>query len=295
MTEDEDPDGDGDPTDDDTDGDGTPDYLDDDDDGDGIPTADEDANGDGDLTNDDDDGDGIPNYLDDNYNPFFTSTPLLVATEDAVYSYDVAADDLDTGDVLTLTAPTLPDWLTLTDHGDGTATLAGTPLNSAVGDNTVILRVADVDGDFATQPFTITVSNVNDPPVAVDDAFLGYKGYAIDVDVLENDHDPDMGDTLTVSYYDLTSIEGGPLTCTPAGLCTYTPPNGYTGLDTFTYTVSDVMGELDTATVTITVTNQVPGLGYVIYLPMVQKQSFSMTVALMGKPAKLLQAPVIKF
>jgi hypothetical protein len=59
----EDPDGDGDPTNDDTDGDGIPNYLDEDDDGDGMTSCAEDRDGDGDPTNDDSDGDGIPDYL----------------------------------------------------------------------------------------------------------------------------------------------------------------------------------------------------------------------------------------
>ncbi|MCB9593272.1 MAG: thrombospondin type 3 repeat-containing protein [Sandaracinaceae bacterium] len=65
LTRDEDPDGDGDPTNDDTDMDGTPNYLDDDDDGDGVPSCMEDANGNGDPTDDDADGDGIPDYLEE--------------------------------------------------------------------------------------------------------------------------------------------------------------------------------------------------------------------------------------
>jgi len=60
----EDPDGDGDPTDDDTDEDGTPNYLDDDDYDDGLVSCDEDPDGDGDPTNDDSDEDGEVNYLD---------------------------------------------------------------------------------------------------------------------------------------------------------------------------------------------------------------------------------------
>jgi Mg-chelatase subunit ChlD len=60
----EDPNGDGDPTNDDTDEDGTPNYLDPDDDGDGIPTKDEDVNGENTSLDDDTDGDGTPNYLD---------------------------------------------------------------------------------------------------------------------------------------------------------------------------------------------------------------------------------------
>ena len=63
LTIDEDPNGDGDPTNDNTDGDGSPNYLDNDDDGDGVLSCLEDANGDGDPTNDDADGDGIPDYL----------------------------------------------------------------------------------------------------------------------------------------------------------------------------------------------------------------------------------------
>ncbi|MEZ4235383.1 MAG: hypothetical protein R3F59_04330 [Myxococcota bacterium] len=48
----------------DTDSDGIPDYLDPDDDGDLCPTAGEDPNEDGDPTNDDSNGDGIWDYLD---------------------------------------------------------------------------------------------------------------------------------------------------------------------------------------------------------------------------------------
>ena len=49
----------------DTDLDGIPNYIDSDDDGDGILTKNEDPDGDGDPTNDDTDGDGTPNYLDE--------------------------------------------------------------------------------------------------------------------------------------------------------------------------------------------------------------------------------------
>lgn len=73
----EDPDGDGDPTNDHTDTDGTPNYLDDDDDGDGLSTCSEDANGDGDPTNDDADGDGIPNYLEPDSDDDCTLRPTI--------------------------------------------------------------------------------------------------------------------------------------------------------------------------------------------------------------------------
>lgn len=92
-----------------------------------------------------------------NIAPLFTSAPVIAATQDALYDYIATAGD-DNGDVLTITAPTLPAWLTLVDHGDGTATLAGTPANANVGDYLVVLLVADSEGAFAEQEFVITVS-----------------------------------------------------------------------------------------------------------------------------------------
>ena len=93
--------------------------------------------------------------------PVFTSTPVLTATQGVTYTYAVAATDPDLpyGDVLTVTAPiTLPAWLTLTDHGDGTATLSGIPTNAHIGSHPVTLKVTDSGGLFAEQSFTVTVT-----------------------------------------------------------------------------------------------------------------------------------------
>ena len=69
--------------------------------------------------------------------------------------------------------------------------------------------------------------------------------------MLTNDSDPD-GDSLTVT--DETDGDDGDASCTPAGICTYTPDAGFTGDDEFTYTISDGNGGTDTATVDVTVT-----------------------------------------
>jgi uncharacterized repeat protein (TIGR01451 family) len=91
--------------------------------------------------------------------PAFTSTPIITATQGMPYAYTVTATDpdLDDGDVLTMTAPTLPGWLTLSDQGDGTAILSGTPADAHVGQNAVTLRVTDGWGLTDTQTFVITV------------------------------------------------------------------------------------------------------------------------------------------
>lgn len=95
----------------------------------------------------------------ENSAPTFTSTPVTVAVQDTLYTYNVTADDPDllVGDTLSITAETLPAWLTLTDNGDGTAVLSGTPAKEDVGDHTVLLKVTDSGGLFDTQTFTITV------------------------------------------------------------------------------------------------------------------------------------------
>ncbi len=92
-----------------------------------------------------------------NVAPVFTSTPVTAAIQDALYTYTATAVD-DNGDALTLTAITKPAWLTLTDNGDGTSALAGTPSNADVGEHTVVLRVTDSAGAFTEQSFTITVA-----------------------------------------------------------------------------------------------------------------------------------------
>jgi len=98
-----------------------------------------------------------------NATPAFTSTPdVTQVTAEQGFAYNITASDAD-GDTITISASELPAWLTLVDHGDGTATLAGTPGNLAAGDNAIKLTVAD-GNDSAQQNFTITVDAVNHAP-----------------------------------------------------------------------------------------------------------------------------------
>ena len=69
--------------------------------------------------------------------PVFTSSPVLTANEDSVYLYNITVTDEDI-EICTITSSTLPSFLTLTDNGDNTATLTGTPLQANLGDNSVV-------------------------------------------------------------------------------------------------------------------------------------------------------------
>ena len=133
--------------------------------------------------------------------PSFTSTAVEAATVDVAYSYSITVTDPDAGDTLTITAPTVPAWLTLTDNGDGTATLTGTPTAAEVGVHNVSLLVSDAAAATATQDFTVTVSA--EPPAnelpeftstAVVDATEGTT-YTYDVTAT----DGDTGATLVIT------------------------------------------------------------------------------------------------
>ncbi len=93
--------------------------------------------------------------------PTFTSSAPTAGVVGALYNYLVQTTDAD-GNPLILTAPTLPGWLTLTDHHDGTATLSGTPTQA--GDSAVVLRVSD-SAMTTDQSWNIAVPPTNSAPV----------------------------------------------------------------------------------------------------------------------------------
>ena len=115
--------------------------------------------------------------------PTFTSNPPLTATEGQTYTYNVTATDPDSGDNLTITAPTRPSWLTLTSTGPGTATFSGTPGGIDVGNNVAQLRVTDGTA-VDLQDFTINVlaDSDGDGVPDIDDAFPNDPNESVDTD-----------------------------------------------------------------------------------------------------------------
>lgn len=89
--------------------------------------------------------------------PAFTSQPLTSTTERISYHAMITAADPDPGDSRTFSAATLPGWLTLHDHGNGTAELTGTAALADVGPYPISLTARDSAGLSASQTFTLTV------------------------------------------------------------------------------------------------------------------------------------------
>jgi hypothetical protein len=146
--------------------------------------------------------------------PRFSSKPVTSATVGEPYAYNVSVTDPDIGDTLTITAPTLPQWLTLQATGDGKAKLSGVPGVGDLGKHQVKLQVTDSGNPSRTtlQMFTINVLSANDPPEftssPVRSATVGVA-YAYDIVVT----DPDTGDTLTIT----APVKPAWLSLTPIG------------------------------------------------------------------------------
>ncbi|MDV7040500.1 cadherin-like domain-containing protein, partial [Dickeya solani] len=101
-----------------------------------------------------------------------------------------------------------------------------------------------------TGTLTITVTAVNDAPVAGSDSATTAEDTPVTVDVLANDSDVD-GNPLIVTA---ATAGNGSVVINPDGTLTYTPNTNFNGTDTVTYTVSDGQGGVATGTLTITVT-----------------------------------------
>ena len=109
------------------------------------------------------------------------------------------------------------------------------------------------DGAALSNTATVTIRIGNDAPVATADSFSGVGNTELRVgtgaaatpavvisgSVLANDTDSDGPSPLTVSAYDAASISGGTVTMNSNGTFNYLPAAGFTGIDTFSYTVTD--------------------------------------------------------
>jgi hypothetical protein len=161
---------------------------------------------------------------------------------------DVLANDSDPdGDALAVSA--------VTDVSAGSATVRGTrvKLKLREGFNGKVrfrYRVRDGNGGHARAAGTVLVAPRNDPPHAVPDTARTAIGVPVRVMVLDNDTDPDDGDSVRVLR--ASAPTRGGTTNDRTGV-TYTPPPAFRGTANFTYTISDTDHALSSAHVQVEV------------------------------------------
>jgi hypothetical protein len=188
--------------------------------------------------------------------------PDQVATEDTAFSFTFAANtfnDVDVGDTLTYTSDA-GGWLSF---NAATRTFTGTPLNADVGTTTVTVTATDGSGASVSDSFDIVVNNVNDAPVANDDAFTVNEGSTINLDLAFNDIDVDDGLDLT-SIIIVSGPTNGTITVNADGTVDYTHDGSETVADSFIYTIDDASGATSNTgfvSLTITPVNDAPIAG----------------------------------
>ena len=168
---------------------------------------------------------------------------------------DVLANDSDPdGDPLTIDSVTDGRDGTVSINPDGTVNYA--PTGSFTGSDSFTYTVTDGNGNLVTETVSVTVDPpANAPPIVADDSGSTTGDVPVDIDVLANDIDPD-GDPLTIDS--TTDGANGVVTINPDGTVNYAPDPGFVGDDTFTYTVSDNVGNSTTGTVTVSVDAPAP-------------------------------------
>ncbi|MBW8328284.1 MAG: VCBS domain-containing protein [Thiobacillus sp.] len=113
-------------------------------------------------------------------------------------------------------------------------------------------NIVDADGDASSARLAISqTAPSNTAPVAADDGYTTAEDTALTLNVLGNDSDPD-GDPLLLWGY--TQATNGAVTTDAGGNLVYTPNANWSGTDTFTYTIRDSNGGIDTASVSVVVT-----------------------------------------
>ena len=188
-----------------------------------------------------------------NTSPVANADTFTVDADSGTTNFTVLSNDTDTdGDTLSITG------ISGISAG-GTATVNGTqiayqPATGFRGTETFTYAISDGNSGTASAQVTVTVNaaaSTNTAPVANNDSFtVDEDSSATNFDVLDNDTDSE-NDTLTISSVSGTG-NGGTVSIS-GNFISYQPADGFSGVETFTYVISDGTDTSNSATVTVDV------------------------------------------
>jgi hypothetical protein len=184
-----------------------------------------------------------------NHNPV-ANADSATTLEGVPVTINVLSNDTDAdGDTLSVASFGQPAHGTVTQSN---GSLIYTPAAGYTGADAFSYVVSDGNGGTATGNVGVTMNSIpigNLSPTANGDAPTTTMGQPVTISPLSNDTDPD-GDALSIASF--TQPAHGTVTQNGNQLV-YTPAAGYTGADSFGYTVSDGHGGTATATVQLNV------------------------------------------
>ncbi|MEJ1240112.1 Ig-like domain-containing protein [Chryseolinea sp. T2] len=178
-----------------------------------------------------------------------------VTPEDTPVSINVLTNDTDVDNALdpTTVTTTSPAHGSVTIKADGT--IEYSPAKDYFGSDSFTYTVKDIaGGQSLPATVAITVTPVNDAPVASNDDGTTLENTPVDIPLTNNDTDVD-NDINPGTIVITTPPAHGTVSVSPDGVATYVPDTDYLGEDTFSYTVADPDGLISQpATVSITIT-----------------------------------------
>jgi VCBS repeat-containing protein len=189
-----------------------------------------------------------------------TAAPDSATTaEDTATTISVLANDTDIdGDTLAVQAVTSGAHGSVQINANGTVTY--TPQPNFNGSDTFTYTASDGHGGTASATVSLTVTPVDDAPVAHDDVATVTAGQSVTIAVLANDTDVDIatnGDTLTPAI--VLQSPNGTAVVNANGTVTFTPNVGFAGVAVFSYRVRDAAGaDSNLAIVAVTVRDNNP-------------------------------------
>ncbi|WNM57809.1 DUF4347 domain-containing protein [Candidatus Nitrospira allomarina] len=169
----------------------------------------------------------------------------FIVNEGSTTILNLSNNDSDPDDGLDLTSITIvsgPTNGTITSiNPDGTVTYTHNGSETLADSFTYTIR--DLSGLTSnTVTVDLTVTPVNDAPIAVADAFTVNEGSTTILNLSNNDTDPDDGLDLTSITIVSGPANGTITSINPDGTVTYTHNGSETLADSFTYTIRDLSG-----------------------------------------------------
>ena len=160
----------------------------------------------------------------------------VTTPEDTPVSFCPTIDDIDNGDNLTIAICGQPSNGTVTI--DTNNCINYTPFPNYTGSDEMCVAVCDAAGLCDSVVVPITITPINDAPIANDDSASTNEDTPVIINVLGNDTDVEGLDSASV--FVMTPPTNGSFTVDPiTGAVTYTPNPNFFGQDSLTYVVCD--------------------------------------------------------